>query len=76
MWIPKSAARIRGRRLFEVWCLLEKIRYLFSIGKFGFQAKRKILLTSKYFNQRLLNYKQQFSSDFDYILLAHLVIQK
>ena len=27
MWIPKGAALIRGRRLFEVRRLLEKIRY-------------------------------------------------
>ena len=29
MWIPKVAALIRGRRLFEAPCLLEEIRYLF-----------------------------------------------
>ena len=28
MWIPKGAALIRGWRLFESRCLLEKIRYL------------------------------------------------
>ena len=27
MWIPKGAALIRGRRLFEARCLLEEIRY-------------------------------------------------
>ena len=32
MWIPKGATLIRGRRLFEAWCLLEEIRYLFFTG--------------------------------------------
>ena len=29
MWIPKGAALIRGRPLFEALCLLQEIRYLF-----------------------------------------------
>ena len=29
MWIPKGAAFIRGRRLFEARCLLEEKQYLF-----------------------------------------------
>ena len=28
MWIPKGAPLIKGRRLFEAWCLLEEIQYL------------------------------------------------
>ena len=44
--------------------------HLFPTGKFGFQTKRKVQLSpSKYFNQRLLNYAQKFSSDSDYIFL-------
>ena len=34
------------------------------------------LSPSKYFNQRLLNYTQKFSSDSDYIFFAQSVIQK
>ena len=32
--------------------------------------------TTKYFDQRLLNYTQKFSSDSDYLFFAHSVIQK
>ena len=40
--------------------------HLFPTEKYEFQTKRKVDLTSKkYFNQRLLNYTQQFSSDPD-----------
>ena len=50
---------------------------LFPTGKFGFQFKRKGELSpTKYFNQWLLNYTQKFSSDSDYIIFAHSVIQK
>ena len=34
------------------------------------------LTSTKYLNQRLPNYSQKFSSDFDYILSLHSVIQK
>ena len=34
------------------------------------------LSSSKYFNQRLLNYTQKFSSDSDHIFFAQSVIQK
>ena len=51
--------------------------HLFPLGKFGFQTKRKVQLSpSKYFNQRLLNNTQKFSSDSDYIFFAQSVIQK
>ena len=44
---------------------------LFSTGKFGFQFKRKVELSpTNYFNQRLLNYTQKFSSDSDYIFFC------
>ena len=33
------------------------------------------LSTSRYFNQRLLNYKQRFASDSEYIFYAHSVLQ-
>ena len=44
---------------------------LFSTGKFGYKVKRDITLNSvKYFNQRLVNYKQKFASNSDYIFFA------
>ena len=50
--------------------------YLFPTGKFGYTYKRDIKLTPcRYFNQRLLNYRQKFSSDSDYIFYAQSVMQ-
>ena len=44
---------------------------LFPTGKFGFKVDRDVKLSPvKYFNQRLLNYKQTFASDADYIILC------
>ena len=38
--------------------------YLFPIGKFGYKVKRDVpLAPSKYFNQQLMNYSQEFPSD-------------
>ena len=51
--------------------------HLFPTGKFGFQTKRKVYLTSrKYLNQSLLNYTQKFSFDSDYIFFPHSAMQK
>ena len=51
--------------------------HLFPNGKFGYKVQRPVQLSPvKYFNQRLLNYKQKFSSDSDYIFFAHSVMQK
>ena len=45
--------------------------FLFPTGKFGYRVERDIKLSPvKYFNQRLLNYKQKFASDSDYIFYA------
>ena len=45
--------------------------FLFPTGKFGYKVERDIKLSPvKYFNQRLLNYKQKFASDSDYIFYA------
>ena len=50
--------------------------YLFPTGKFGYTVKRYVKLSPvKYFNQRLLNYKQKFSSDSDYIFFVQSVTQ-
>ena len=52
--------------------------HLFPTGKFGYSVPRKVALSPvKYFNQRLLNYKQKFSADYsDYIFFAHSVMQR
>ena len=51
--------------------------YLFPTGKFGYKVEQDVVLSPvKYFNQRLLNYKQKFSSDSDYIFYALSVIQQ
>ena len=49
--------------------------HLFPSGKFGHTAVREVKLSpTKYFNQRLLNYTQRFSSDADYIFFAHKML--
>ena len=51
--------------------------HLFPTGKFGYKVERDVKLSPvKYFNQRLLNYKQKFSSDSDYIFYALSVMQQ
>ena len=51
--------------------------HLFPTGKLGYQVDREVPLSPiKYFNQRLLNYKQKFSSDPDYIFFANSVTQQ
>ena len=45
--------------------------WLFPTGKFGYKIGREINLTpNKYFKQRLLNYKQTFASEADYIFFC------
>ena len=52
-------------------------QHLFPTGKFGYQVYREVPLSPiKYFNQMLLNYKQKFSLDPDYIFFAHSVTQQ
>ena len=44
--------------------------YLFPTEKFGYKVKREIPFSPvKYFNQRLLNFRQSFASDADFIFL-------
>ena len=51
--------------------------YLFPTGKYGYKFDRDIPLSPvKYFNQRLLNYTQKFSSDADYIFVVHSILQQ
>ena len=50
---------------------------LFSNGQFGYKVERDIKLSPvKCFNQRLLNYRQNFASDSDYIFFSHFVLQQ
>ena len=51
--------------------------HLLSKGKFGYQVERDVKLSpGKYFNQRLLNYKQTFASCSDYIFFVQFVLQQ
>ena len=51
--------------------------FLFPTGKFGFKFDRDVTLSPvRYFNQRLLNYTQRFSSDSDYLFFAQAVTQQ
>ncbi|XP_057316777.1 uncharacterized protein LOC130657796 [Hydractinia symbiolongicarpus] len=51
--------------------------YLFPTGKFGYKVERDIKLSpTKYFNQRLLNYKQKFASNSDYIFYVLSTLQQ
>ena len=51
--------------------------HLFPTSKFDYKFQGKVKSSPvKYFNQCFLNYKQKWSSDFDYIFLAHSVKKK
>ena len=53
-----------------------ELRHPHLYRKLGFQIKRQISIsTTKYFNQRLLNYTHKLSLDSDYIFFAHKVTQ-
>ena len=59
------------------FCEEQAFPFLFPKGKFGYKVQRAIPLSpSKYFNQRLLNYTQRFSSNSDYIFFAQYVMQQ
>ena len=63
--------------LFDEKCEELAHPHLFPTGKFGYRVERDVKLSPvKYFNQRLLNYKQKFSSDSDYIFYALSVMQQ
>ena len=50
--------------------------YLFPTGKFGYKVKREVPSSQvKYFKQRLLNFKQTFASDADFIFFFILNLQ-
>jgi len=61
----------------DEYCEQLAFPYLFPTGKYGFRIPRTIHLTpTKYFNQRLLNFSQRFSSNADYIFFAHYILQQ
>ena len=69
----KEPAKISTDEYFEELAF----PHLFPTGRFGYQAARNVKLSpTKYFNQRLLNYKQNFASDPDYIFFACSVLQQ
>ena len=51
--------------------------HLFPDGKFGHRVVREVLLSPvKYFNQRLLNFKETFDADPDYIFFARSIVEQ
>uniref|UniRef100_A0A7M5V9S6 ATP-dependent DNA helicase n=2 Tax=Clytia hemisphaerica TaxID=252671 RepID=A0A7M5V9S6_9CNID len=63
--------------LYDENCEMLAHPHLFPKGKFGYKVERDVKLSpSKYFNQRLLNEKQNFASDPDYIFYACSVLQQ
>ena len=51
--------------------------HLFPDGKFGYRVEREVPLSPvKYFNQRLLNFKQTFAADPDYIFFARSIVEQ
>ena len=51
--------------------------YLFPTGKFGYKVKREVPLSPvKYFNQGLLNFRQSFASDADYIFFTRSIAEQ
>ena len=60
--------KVLYQSLFVMFCEELSHPHLFLYGKYGFQSKSQISLSStKYFNQHLLKYTHKFSSDSDYI---------
>ena len=63
--------------LFDKNCKELAFPQFFSKGRFGYSPEREIkLFPSKYFNQRLLNYKQSFASNSDYIFVHNQFYKK
>ena len=61
----------------DEFCEEQAFPYLFPTGKYGYKSGRPVHITpTKYFNQRLLNFSQRFSSNSDYIFFAHYVMQQ
>ena len=61
----------------DEFCEEQAFPFLFPNGKFGYKSERSIPLSPvRYFNQRLLNFSQRFSSCTEYIFFAqYLMLQ-
>ena len=71
-----SIAPGEGRKPLSIFedenCKETAFPHLLPTGKFGYKVKRDIHITPvKYFNQRLLNYTQNFASDTANIFFAN-----
>ena len=76
-----SVAPGEGRKPLSIFedenCEEMAFPHLIPTGKYGYKIEREIPLSPvKYFNQRLLNYTQNFASDSDYIFFANYVVQQ
>ena len=61
----------------DQFCEEQAFPFLLPKGRFGYKATRQVSLSPvKYFNQRLLNYTQRFSSNGDYVFFAHYILQQ
>ena len=73
---------IRARKKVSVnfkWWILWKQSFLYRLpkDKYGYNAPRDIPTSPAwYFNQRLLNFNQNFASDADYIFFARSVYEQ
>ena len=63
--------------LSDELCEELEFAHLFYDGKPGYRVEREVLLSPvKYFNQRLLNFKQPFAGDPDYIFFARSIVEQ
>ena len=59
----------------DEYCEEQAFPYLFPKGKYGHKTEREVPISPvKYFNSRLLNFKQRFSSCIDYIFYAQYLL--
>ena len=71
----------QGKTLLSIvrddYCEELAFPYLLPTGKFGYKVKREVSFSPvKYFNQRLLNFKQTFASDADFTFFARSVVEQ
>ena len=63
--------------LSDKFCEEQAFRYVLVKDKFGYKAPQDIPISPAwYFNQRLLNFNQYFTSDADYIFFARSVYEQ
>ena len=75
--IAPGEGLLANKILFDQNCDKVAFPQFFSKGRFGSSTERETKLSqSKYFSQRLLNDKQSFTSNSDYIFFAQLVLQE